>query len=136
MTATEQAKAYALEKTGLDWAKVDRWDDEDRTAYLAANAEFRQANPHLFTPAELNAGANYANAATVPAPEFSYFKEFGKELGNRVEEIGGKVAGVGEGIFSSLSLMRWLIPVAVVALVGIWLWRFAGSPSPRRKTAA
>lgn len=136
MNATEQAKAYALDKTGLDWAKLDKWSDKDRAAYLAANAEFRQNNAHLFTPAELNAAANYANAATVPAPEFSYFKEFVKEAGNRVVELGGKVAGVGEGIFSGLSLMRWLIPVVVVALVGIWLWRIAGSPSPRRKTSA
>lgn len=134
MNPTEQAKAYALEKTGLNWARLDKWSDADRRAYLAANAEFRQNNAHLFTPAELNAAANYSNAASVPAPEFSYFKEFGKELGNRVEELGGKVAGVGEGIFSGLSLMRWLFPVAVVCLVGIWLWKFAGSPPiPRRR---
>ena len=129
MEPTQLAKAYALEKTGLDWAKLDKWSDAEKRAYLAAVAEFRQRNPALFTPAELASAANYQSASTVTDPKFSYVSEFGKELGNRVEAIGSQVAGVGEGIFSGLSLMRWLIPVAVVVAVGIWLWKFAGSPS-------
>jgi hypothetical protein len=134
MNPTEKAKAYALDKTGLNWAKLDKWSDADRRAYLAAIAEFRQRNPGLFTPAELAAAGNYQSTADATAPEFSYVKEFGKELGARVEKIGNQVAGVGEGIFSGLSLMRWLIPVAVVVGVGLWLWKFAGSPSiPRRR---
>ena len=134
MTATEQAKAYALEKAGLRWEKRDKWSDADRSAFLSANAEFRRLNPGLFTPAELSAAANYAGMGASKTPEFSYVGTFGRELANRVEEIGGQVAGVGEGIFSGLSLMRWLIPVAVVAAVGIWLWKFAGSPALSRKT--
>lgn len=135
MDPTQQAKAYALERLGLDWAKLDKWTDAQKRAYLAAVAEFRADNPQMFSFAEQAAANNYAATATAPDAyeDFSYAKEFGKELGNRVEEIGGQVAGVGEGIFSGLSLMRWLIPVAVVAVVGIWLWKFAGSPTPRRR---
>lgn len=130
MTATEQAKAYALEKTGLKWEKRDKWTAADRSAYLAANAEFRQRNPGLFTAAEMQAATNFESAAAQRDPEFSYFAATADALGERLGEIGGKVAGVGEGIFSGLSLMRWLIPVAVVAVVGVWVWRFAGSPAP------
>ncbi len=130
MNATELAKAYALEKTGLNWDRRDKWSDANRTAYLAANAEYRQRNPGLFTPAELAAASNYESAANAKAPEFSYVRATANALGERIEEIGGQVAGVGEGIFSGLSLMRWLIPLAIVAGVAIWLWRFAGSPAP------
>ena len=134
MTPVEQAKAYALQKNGLKWENRDRWSDANKTAYLAANAEFRQRNSGLFSPAEMNAASNYESAANTKAPEFSYASATADALGERLGEIGNKVAGVGEGIFSGLSLLRWLIPVGVVAVVVVWIWKFAGAPSLSRKT--
>ena len=134
MTAIEQAKAYALQKTGLKWERRDFWSDSDRSAFIAANAEFRRQNAALFTPAEQAAAANYQSVADSKAPQFSYVNATVDALGERVGEIGAKVGGVGEGIFSAFSLGRWLIPVAVVAVVFIWLWKFAGSPALSRST--
>lgn len=41
--------------------------------------------------------------------------DFARELGNQVAETGAAVAGIGEGVKSTLSLTRYLIPVAAVA---------------------
>lgn len=127
MTPHELAKAYALQKTGLRWDRLDTWTSAQRSAYLAALSEFRQANAALFTPAEMQAAANYASAAAARDPQFSYVTAFGAALVERVEEIGGQVAGVGEGVFSGLSLMRWLIPLGVVAVAYVLIRDFARS---------
>jgi hypothetical protein len=121
MTPQEQAKAYALQKAGLRWDRLEKWSDADRRAYLAALGEFRQLNPQMFSPAELAAAQNYAMAGAQGDIEFSYLDATVDAVGERVEELGGKVAGVGEGIFSSLSLMRWLLPLATIAAVVILL---------------
>lgn len=133
MTPVQQAQAYALQQTGLKWDERDKWSDADRTAYLAANARFRRENAGLFTLAEQAAGNNYQSAADTRAPSFSYVEATADALGERLEEIGEQVSGVGEGIFSGLSLTRWLIPLALVAFVVIALWKFAGSPTPSRR---
>lgn len=133
MTAIEKAQAYALKKTGLKWAKLSSWDDDDRRAYLAANAEFRQRNPGLFTPAEQAAGANYATAAASTDPKFSYLSESWKEGSAQVGDLFRSVASVGEGVKSAFNLTRWLIPAALIAFVGILVWRTSSAVAPSAK---
>ncbi len=130
LSPVQQAQFYALKKTGLKWENRDNWSDADRTAYLAANAQFRRENASLFTLEEQRAAANYQSAADAKAPDFSYVEATADALGERLTEVGGQVAGVGEGIFSSLSLMRWLLPVATVAagvILLIALFRRSGA---------
>lgn len=127
MNATEQAKAYALEKTGLNWSRLDKWSDKDRTAYLAALAEFRNENAHLFTPDEMRAATNYAAASSVPAPEFSYFKEFVKETGARVTTLNSEI-----NPFMAGSKIRSLIIAAILVAAVVYFGVLAIRTSPRR----
>ena len=125
MTPVEQAKAYALAQTGLKWDNLSNWTDAQRRAYLSANSEFRQRNPGMFSPAELAAASNYEGTAAAKDPEFSYVNATATALGERLGEIGGQVAGVGEGIFTTLSLARYLIPIGVIVVAVVWLRGFA-----------
>ncbi len=125
MTPIEQAKAYALKKTGLNWEKRDKWSDANRTAYLAANAEFRRANAGLFTPAEQMAANNFASTAATKAPEFSYASEFVKEASAQVERINPLSEVNLPGFTAALSKIAGLVAV-VVALF------FVIKYSPRR----
>ena len=127
MDAFEQAKAYALEKTGLNWDKKDKWRDGDRVAYLAALAEFRQANSHLFTPEEMEAAANYASAAATPAPEFSYVGEFFAEAGNQVKALNDDLnpfAEANRAKTRNVAIALVLLAVAIFSAV----WAFRTSP--------
>lgn len=144
MTAIEQAKAYALKKAGLKWERLQSWSDSDRRAYLAALGEFRQQNAHLFTAAELSAASNYVSAGAQPDIRFNVAAEFTKEIGNQVGEFADSVASVGEGIKSGLNLTRYLIPLALVVLAGLAVWRLssfvpskpAATAKPARKSPA
>jgi hypothetical protein len=129
MTPAEQAKASALLAAGVTWENRDRWTAAQRSAYLAGLAEFRQRNPGLFTAAELQAAANYASAAAQRDPEFNLVREFGAALVETVEERAAQVSGVGEGIFSALSLTRWLIPAALIAAAVILLRNLSAATS-------
>ncbi|MDR1280794.1 MAG: hypothetical protein LBK99_08225 [Opitutaceae bacterium] len=72
MTPQEQAKAWALENTGLRWENLAAWTPAQRDAYLAANAQFRRDNPALFTPAEQAAADTYASFAATQLPEVDW----------------------------------------------------------------
>lgn len=125
MEPQEQAKAYALEKAGVTWEGRDRWTDRQRRDYLAALGEFRQLHPEMFSPLELAAAQNYAMAGAQPDIEFSYVGATVDALGETLGEAGKSVAGVGEGIFATFRLAKWLIPVGVVVIVVVWLRGFA-----------
>lgn len=123
MTAIEQAKAYALEITGLSWDRRDKWSDADRVAYLEANAQFRRDNPLLFTEAELAAGVNYQAAADAPPPpKPNLVSEFFREAGAQVERINP---------FSELNLPGFARTLAAIAALGavayfaVLAWRTA-----------
>lgn len=124
MTASEQAKAYALQKLGLDWAKLEKWTDKNRAAYLGAIAEFRQSNPHLFTAAELEAATNYALAASSPAPEFSYVDEFIKEAGAQISSLNDDLNPFAEtNRAKTRNTIIGAVLIAAAVFAGIWAWR-------------
>ena len=124
MDPTQLAKAYALEKTGLDWDEKDQWSDAERREFLAANAEFRRARPELFTVEELRAADNYGSAGAQPEIEFSYVGEFLKEAGNQVKDLNAQL-----NPFSEENRARTRnVVIALVLLVGavwagVWAWR-------------
>jgi len=132
MTPNEMAKAYALDKAGLKWDQRDNWRDQDRTAYLAGIAEFRQQNPHLFSQDEMKAAENYASAAATPAPSFSYIDTFLEEAGAQVKNLNAELNPFAEeNRAKTRSFLTGLAALAAVVFFGVLAFRTSPrNPSP------
>lgn len=107
---------YANELAKIIAALPDRFD-----ALTVANARRELAD----TPNAVLEDYTAADAA----------RDFASGAAQGAGSVVNAAAGVGEGVKSALSLARWLIPVALVVGVALWLWRAAGSPALSRRSA-
>lgn len=107
--ATDAAALYAKQTLGLPDDKT-RWTDSQKRAYLAAVAEFRQANAAMFTPEELAAADNYGSAALVQDEEFSLGGATWNAFKESVAELPGRInAGIDNAAKAvGLAIPTWL----------------------------
>jgi hypothetical protein len=129
MTPQEQAKAWALETTGLRWENLSAWTPAQRDAYLAANAQFRRDNPALFTPAEQAAADTYATFAATQLPEVDWVDVTLGALGESIAELPARINTAidtaGKGVWGAIpSWSKWLAGGLVVigGLVAALVW--------------
>lgn len=136
MTSTEQAKAYALRKTGLQWADLQRWTQPNRSAYLAAIAEFRRRNPQLFSsPADQAATANYEGMAASTVPRFSYVEEFFTQAGSQIRSLNSDLNPFAtENRSRTRTTVIGVILAAAVVYFGVLAIRTSPPPPLRRRS--
>jgi hypothetical protein len=112
-----------LEPVDKQWVDMT-WDEQQR--YQKRLAELIATNAANLPPDAVTASQVVLNRGVLPAPE-SYgvtdaIGDFGSEVGSQVGRAGESVAGIGNGLLNTLSAMKWLIPLAVVAWVAIKLF--------------
>lgn len=124
------AQRIALNRAGLS-VSVDETPSlsyEDRVKYLSELAAVILKYPDRFAPATVES-AQFAAAKTYgPLEKYSLtdaFKDFTGEALNQAAAIGESLADVGAGVKNTLSLTKWLLPVAAVVVVVILLAAFA-----------
>ena len=100
--------------------------DGSAAAYAALEADqqvkltnamkaYIRANPDDFTPF-IETPENYSWGDAIA--------DFSGEVANQAQEAGKAVAGVGQGTLTLLSMARWLIPAAGLAVVGLIAWKY------------
>ena len=109
--------------------------DGSAAAYAALEADqqvkltnamkaYIRANPDDFTPIQ----QGIAQTPFIETPEnYSWgdaIADFSGEVANQAQEAGKAVTCVGQGTLTLLSMARWLIPAAGLAVVGLIAWKY------------
>jgi hypothetical protein len=109
---------------------------ERQGEYFRALSAAILANPAAYPPTSVENARRNQNAPD-QSPITSYgvrdaLADFGSGLADQAARIGGAAASIGQGVIASANLMRWLLPIAIVAAVALFLWRRVGAPSPSK----
>lgn len=102
-------------------------DAETRIKLLDYTNAFIAANPSLFTADQVRRAQAMVDAwgTNTPLQDTSFdWSALASEMGANALEAGEAVAGVGKGVLSTLKLTSWLLPLAVVVVVAIFLFGF------------
>ena len=79
-------------------------------------------------PSEFPAQQKIANTPDIQLTDEYTFGDkvatFSEEFGNQALRVGEGVAGVGNGIVNTLSLAKWVLPLAGLAVAGILVYSF------------
>lgn len=98
-------------------------------AYILAHpASFDTGAADLTNPV-LSAAKAFNTAQTDPG---GGLRDYLAAVGDNLAGAGTAVAGIGQGVLTAASWSRWLIPLALVAAVIIWLSNHAGRPPASR----
>jgi hypothetical protein len=126
MNVTETAKAYIKAQLGLPDNPAD-WTYDQRIAYIRGLSTYIANNPDSFSAeqvatANASLGRNYSSLdeTGLIASTGAFVSAFGDEVLEGVESV----AGIGEGILSTASMLRYLIPLTVLLLVGVFVWHY------------
>jgi hypothetical protein len=102
---------------------------EQKGAYLTALAHVILKSPQAFTEQTLATARLQLTKSPYEALDTydvgDAVGDFTDEFATQAGDLGESVASVGEGVKNTLSLTRYLIPLALVAAVVIWLRNFA-----------
>lgn len=125
--ANRNAAAAAIKlRLGLP-ASPSSWSYEQRGQYNAELARYIAARPAEFP--DLN---DQRNAASVLASPQTALEDTSFDWGMFATETARPVTDLGEGVASTLSMGKWLIPVVTVAAVVIGLFALANRTGARR----
>ena len=103
------------------------WTFDERQAYMQAIAAYIQANPGEFNANSVGLAGQVSSAGpqqlldNSPSAAVTQFED---EFLNNVVQAGNQVAGVGQGVLSTFSLAKYIIPLSAVAVVVILLFAF------------
>lgn len=100
---------------------------EKREAYATALANIILSYPDRFDAQTVATARRELTDATLPPLSTDSAGDragvFFGELGNQALEVGGAVAGIGEGVKTTLRAAAWAIPAAALILGAIYLYR-------------
>lgn len=119
-------------------ASPSSWTWEQAQQYKAELAAYIAARPAEFPTAQdqKTAALVLANPHTPPEDASFDWAMFGAEYVKPVASIGEGTASALEGVAAALKSTKWLIPLALVAVVVIGLFAFANRTGARRAAAA
>lgn len=98
---------------------------EDRTRLLDYTFAYVADHPTQFTEAQVRIAKQNVAAWGINTPLLDTSFDWGmlaSEMGDNAVKLGESVASVGQGIMGTFNMMKWLIPLAVLAFIAIWLW--------------
>src|SRR5690606_14425092 len=122
------AVKHVRAQQGLTGLHHSEWTYEQRVRYNKALADYILSRPGDFGGPELVAAGAVQAATYLPLEDTSVLaniEAFGAEFGAQGLAAADSIAGVGRGVLNALSSAQWMIPVAVVAVAGIWILKEA-----------
>jgi hypothetical protein len=99
---------------------------EERTRLLDYTFAYVAAHPGDFLPSQVAIAKQHVDSWGTNTPLLDASFDWGmlaSEMGSNVVKAGEAVASVGQGVLNTFKLGSWLLPVAAVVLVGIYLWK-------------
>ncbi|MFT3870475.1 MAG: hypothetical protein QM715_18655 [Nibricoccus sp.] len=99
---------------------------EDRTRLFDYTFAYVAQHPEQYEPRQVEIAKRHVAAWGTNTPLLDTSFDWGllaREVGENVLKAGEAVASVGQGVLNTFKLGSWLIPVAAVVLVGIYLWK-------------
>lgn len=98
---------------------------EERTRLFDYSNAYIAGHPDQFTADQVKRAKALVAAWGTNTPLLDTSFDWGalaSEMGDNALKLGESVASVGQGVMSTLNMMKWLLPLVVAAFIGIWLW--------------
>lgn len=133
--AENLANAVAAVRAALGFAPSGPVPIERHGEYIRALSAYILREPSNYTEAAVANARRWANTADVELQRYTVTDaagDFFGEVGNQALRIGEGAAAVGQGVVNTAKMMRWLLPIAALVVVGLFIWRRFGAATPAK----
>ena len=129
MESTVRARVLVGKQFGISEADAispANLSDEDRTRLFDYTFAYVASHPEQFETRQVEIAQKMVAAWGTNTPLLDASFDWGllaSEMGDNALKLGESVASVGSGVMNTLNMAKWLLPVAALVLVGIYLWK-------------